>query len=188
MVPIGFILSRTVPLQLFVARVVAGLANVIGIGVQRNGMDLLALDGSFQCQVAGGCSGIRSIMAMTMLSLLYVHFYERAFWKKLVIFGGTILLAVPGNVARVFSIVLVSKWFGQQVGTGPWHDISGFVVTLPIAVGGMLGLSELLNRDWGALKERLLKPEPAAAAPAQAPAEGAAKSEPARSSPISYDY
>lgn len=188
MVPIGFLLSRTVPLQLLVAKMVSGLANIVGIGVERRGMDLLALDGSFQCQVAGGCSGIRSIMAMTMLSLLYVHFYERTFWKKVLVFAVTIALAVPGNIVRVFTIVLASKWFGEEVGTGPWHDISGFVVTLPIAVGGMLIFSELLNRDWSAWKQRVLSPEPARPTPVAAIEEEAKPPAARESSPISYDY
>lgn len=188
MVPIGFILSRTVPLQLFVARVVSGLANLFGVGVERRGMDLLALDGSFQCQVAGGCSGIRSIMAMTMLSLLYVHFYERVFWKKVAIFAVTIFLAIPGNVARVFSIVLASKWFGQKFGTGPWHDFSGFIITLPIAVGGMLLFAELLNADWSAWKKRLLESDPPRPAKATDSATGDKPAGSQNQSPISYDY
>jgi exosortase len=163
LVPIGFILSRTEPLQRFVAAIVDVLSNLVGIGLHRDGVKLIALDQSFQCEVAGGCSGVRSIMAMTMLSLLYVHFNERVLWKKVTIFAMTLPFTIVGNIFRVFSIVLVTKWFGQNVGTGPWHDISGFIIGIPISVFAMIKFSDLLNRDWSGLKEKLLArdiPEP----------------------------
>ena len=195
LVPIGFLLSRTEPLQRFVAAIVTALTNLVGIGVRREGVNLIALDQSFQCEVAGGCSGVRSIMAMTMLSLLYVHFNERVLWKKAAIFGMTLPFTIVGNIFRVFSIVLVSKWFGQKVGTGPWHDISGFIVGIPISVVAMIKFSDLLNRDWSGLKEKLLARDELE--PRQIGAEDAVGSdaasevEPKPAAPrnkISYDY
>lgn len=188
MVPAGFLLNHTQPLQQLVAVVVTAMSNLVGVGVDRQGVSLLARDGSFQCEVAGGCSGIRSIMAMTLLSLLYVHFNERTWWKKIVVFAMTLPFTVLGNIVRVFTIVLASKWFGQKVGTGPWHDISGFIVTIPIAVGAMIGFSELLNRDWSGMKRKLLtREQPSSPTKATEPTkEKSAASSP--SSPISYDY
>jgi exosortase len=196
MVPIGFLLNHTEPLQRLVASVVTGFSNLVGIGIDRDGVKLLARDGSFQCEVAGGCSGIRSIMAMTLLSFIYVHFNLREPWKKLLTFCMTLPFAVIGNIFRVFTIVLASKWFGETVGTGPWHNISGFVVTIPIAVGAMILFGDLLNRDWSGLKDILLTKD--AEAPAQPaavrgetaeekPEEKPVPSQPS-SGPISYDY
>lgn len=184
MVPIGFILGHTEPLQRLVASVVAGVANLVGIGVERDGVSLIAKDRSFHCEVAGGCSGIRSIIAMTMLSLLYAHFNERVLWKKAAIFAMTLPFTVLGNIVRVFTIVLASKWFGQDVGTGPWHDISGFIITIPIAVGAMVGFHELLNIDLSNYAPRAAKPEPALAKADASPDGKPASS----SSPVSYDY
>jgi len=180
MVPIGFILSRTVPLQLGVASIVTSLSNLIGIGVSRDGVNLLANDGSFQCQVSGGCSGVRSLMAMALLSSLYGHFTLRAPWQRVLIFCMALPFAVVGNIGRVLSIVVVSKLFGSEIGTGPWHDISGFIITIPIAVGAMIGLAGLLTRDWSKTKAEWLKPE--------TPAKAAATGEKTVDSPISYDY
>jgi exosortase len=196
MVPVGFLLSHTEPLQRFVASVVTAISKLVGIGINRDGVKLIAQDGSFQCEVAGGCSGIRSIMAMTLLSFVYVHFNLREPWKKLLTFAMTLPFAVIGNIFRVFTIVLASKWFGQSVGTGPWHNISGFVVTIPIAVGAMILFGDLLNRDWSGFREVLLAKD--APAPSEDPksGEGTAESESEPKagrrnrpqSPISYDY
>ena len=194
MVPIGFLLGHTEPLQILVAKVVTAISNIVGIGVNRDGVNLVARDNSFQCQVAGGCSGVRSLMAMTMLSMLYVYFYEKRTWKRFAIFAMTLPLTLVGNIVRVFTIVLVSKWFGQSVGTGPWHDISGFIITIPIAVGAMVGLHELLNLDLSKYTGKLLQPNPVQlkeeepASDESGEAKPGAPSPAPAASPISYDY
>lgn len=180
MEPIGFLLSNTEPLQRLVASIVQNLSNLLGIGVERTGVKLFASDGSFECEVAGGCSGVRSLMAMAMLSSLYGHFTLREPWKKLLVFAGSLPFAVVGNIGRVFSIVVVSKIFGNEIGTGPWHDISGFIVTIPIAVGAMIGFTNLLTRDWSETKAKWLKPD-------EPPKPATADGKPAPN-PISYDY
>ena len=179
MVPRGVILGHTEPLQRFVASIVGTLCNLVGVGVEREGVKLIATDDSFRCEVAGGCSGIRSLMAMAMLSALYGHFTLEAGWKKALLFAMSLPFAVLGNIVRVFTIVLVSKFFGESIGTGPWHDISGFIVTIPIAVSAMLGFSNLLQRDWAQTKTVLLTPDVP-----RGPTSGRGSS----SGPISYDY
>jgi len=188
-IPVGFVLGQTEPLQRLVAGVVEKMSDFVGIAIIRDGVKLESPDKSIQCEVAGGCSGIRSIVAMTMLSLLYVHFSDRPSWKKALIFGMTLPFAVLGNVFRVFTIVLVSKWFGSAAGTGPWHDISGFVVTIPIAVMAMIWFGELLDRDWSGVKQKLLARDEPKAAPATSGSTISNAEKPAASaSPISYDY
>jgi exosortase len=188
MVPVGFLLHYTGPLQQLIAATSTGLANLVGVGVDREGIKLVARDGSFQCEVAGGCSGIRSLMAMTMLSLLYVHFNERGVWRKVLVFAMTLPFTVFGNMIRVFTIILASKWVGQDFGTGPWHDISGFIITIPIAVGLMIGFSDVLNRDWSAVKGRLLARDSAPYPDADDNPDASKPKKPASSGPISYDY
>lgn len=185
MVPLGFILGHTEPLQRFVASIVTGLSNLVGVGLEREGVKLISTDhratgeALFRCEVAGGCSGIRSLMAMAMLSALYGHFTLRDGWKKVLLFAMSLPFAVLGNIARVLTIVLASKFFGEAIGTGPWHDISGFIVTIPIAVSAMLAFSNLLQRDWSGTKAALLAPDVP---------RGSGSDRGSSSGPISYDY
>ncbi len=149
-----------------------------------DGATLHALDGSFHFEVAGGCSGIRSLTAMTMLAALYVHFTQREWWKKAIIFAGSLLFALLGNFVRIFSVVLVARFIGVNLAGGLYHEWSGFIF-FPIAIFSMLGVANLLNRDWSGW----LKPEtlPARrAAPALRTASHPA--EPAKPAPVSYDY
>lgn len=183
MVPIGGVIQGTVTLQLLASKTVGALCGLLGIGVQIVGTTIIVDGNPFE--VAGGCSGIRSLMAMTMLAALYVHFTQRETWKQFVIFAGSVVFALVGNVARLFTVVLVAKWGDPKIAGGLYHDWSGFVF-FPIAVLAMVGFSNLLNRDWShtdrRVKKTLAAPDEAAAA--AAPKDAGRKP----TGPISYDY
>lgn len=174
MIPVGGFVQGTVSLQLLVSESVKVLSSLIGVRIETIGTTLRALDGSFNFDIAEGCSGIRSLMAMTTLSALYVHFTQRETWKQWVIFAGSVVFALIGNVGRVFSVVLVARFINERLAGGLYHDYSGFVF-FPIAVGAMLGFSKLLNLNWREVAATAVKPEQPTAA---------RKSK----GPISYDY
>ena len=174
MVPVGGFVQGTVSLQLFVSSSVKVLSSFIGVRIEAVGTTLRALDGSFNFDIAEGCSGIRSLMAMITLSALYVHFTQRETWKQWVIFGGSMVFALIGNIGRVFSVVVVARFISEKIAGGLYHDYSGFVF-FPVAVGAMLGFAKLLNMDWKRVAADAVKPE--------APRPGQ-KSD----GPVSYDY
>ncbi|MEI9897531.1 MAG: exosortase/archaeosortase family protein [Chthoniobacter sp.] len=66
MVPIGGVIQGTVTLQLLASKAVGLLCGLLGIRVQIIGTTINVDGHSFE--VAGGCSGIRSLMAMSMLA------------------------------------------------------------------------------------------------------------------------
>jgi exosortase len=190
MVPLGFLVSRTVGLQNLSAAVAAKLGNLLGAKVLADGAKLKALDLAFEYEVSGGCSGIRSLTAMMMLAALWVHFTERELWKKVLIFCSSLLFALLGNFMRIFSVVLFARYISPTVAGTIYHDWSGFIF-FPFAVGAMIFFSNLLNRDWSAsLKEALKQDEVSAAAPVRvtAPARDPAPAEAKAKGPISYDY
>jgi exosortase len=184
MVPAGFLVSRTVGLQNLAASVAAGLSSMLGIGVLADGATLHALDGSFHFEVAGGCSGIRSLTAMTMLAALYVHFTQREWWKKAIIFAGSLLFALLGNFVRILSVVLVARFISVEKAGGLYHEWSGFIF-FPIAIFSMLGVSNLLNRDWSGWLNSAKVP---ARVPAPAVRAAPLPADAAKPTPVSYDY
>jgi exosortase len=183
MVPVGGVIQGTVSLQLLASNTVGALCRLLGIQVQIIGTTIIVDGHPFE--VAGGCSGIRSLMAMTMLAALYVHFTQREAWKQWVIFAGSIVFALVGNVARLFTVVLVAKWWDPQIAGGLYHDYSGFVF-FPIAVLAMVAFSNLLNRDWSKVSARVGQTLAAPEAPVSTPAAKDGADKPAN--PISYDY
>jgi exosortase len=182
MIPVGGFVQGTVSLQLLVSSSVKALSALIGVKIEAIGTTLRALDGSFDFEIAEGCSGIRSLMAMTMLSALYVHFTQKEAWKQFVIFAGSVVFALIGNVGRVFTVILFARFISPRIAGGIYHDYSGFIF-FPVAVLAMLAFSRLLNHEWQGSGPDIIKP----VRPIQ-PAEAADVQEKKIGSPISYDY
>ena len=177
MVPVGGFVQGTVSLQLLVSSVVNWMSGLIGVKIEASGTTIRSMDGSFNFEIAEGCSGIRSLMAMTTLTALYAHFTQRVLWKKLTLFGSSILFAVIGNIGRIFTVILVAKFYDPEFASGLYHDYSGFVF-FPIAVVAMVGFGNLLTADWRSLYRRYYLSED----------QTIQKAEADRGGKISYDY
>jgi exosortase/archaeosortase family protein len=81
------------------------------------------------------------------LAALYAYFAMRTPMRGLVLFGCSLLFAILGNFARVFSVVVFARFFDPKIATGLYHDYSGFVF-FPVAVLAMIGAGNVINRDW----------------------------------------
>ncbi len=146
LIPLGPVQQLTFFLQHFVTDIVSVLANIVGISNHASGTTLSGQNGSFHFEVADGCSGIHSIIAITMLSTIYMHLMESQLWKKVVIVFFSVVFAIIGNIGRIFTILLVAKIFNADIAGGKYHTISGYLI-YPFAILAMIGLSSLLNID-----------------------------------------
>jgi exosortase len=147
MEPVGALEPMTARLQGAVTWLSGLVGNIVGLNIQSVGTTIMAADRSFNFQVAEGCSGIRSITALTMLTAIYVHLAEPVMWKKLTTFAASFLFAIIGNAGRIFTIIVVARLFNANLAGGQYHHISGFI-SFPFALAAMLGFSKLLNLDW----------------------------------------
>ena len=116
-------------------------------------------DASFQFEIAESCSGINSLMAITMLTAIFVHYTQDRLWKKLFLFSLSAVFAVVGNVARVTTIMVVAKFVNAKFAGGVFHDYSAFIVSFPIAFAAMWGASRLINAGESAVSEGLKRAE-----------------------------
>jgi len=140
----GFIENTTFQLQFIISGAVNSLSNLIGVHTYTNGTTISSLDGTFNFDIVGGCSGIRSLFAMAMLTSIYVHIFQRELWKKVVIFAASLFFAVIGNICRVFTIVVIAKFISKDFAETYYHDYSDFVF-FPCALAAMVGFARLLN-------------------------------------------
>ena len=94
MVPIPSILYTqiTFPLQLLASRVAEWALMAIGIPVLREG-NVLELAGQ-KLSVVEACSGIRSLLTLSFLSLVYGYFFETKTWLRVVLFVATVPIAM----------------------------------------------------------------------------------------------
>ena len=81
-----------------------------------------------QLEVAEACSGIRSIMSLTMLSVIFAYITDGGRWKKVVLILSAVPIAMLANIVRVSGTGMLAHFFGDQVARGFMHDFSGMAV------------------------------------------------------------
>jgi exosortase len=132
-------------LRMGVISVAHTLAHGIGIDVVRAGTQLFAPDRSFQYDVAPACSGIRSLIALSALSLLIGYLSFRSWWRPGLLLSLSLPYAFLGNVIRIFSIILAAELLGQDAGNFV-HEWFGFIVF--IIVLGLALLTVRVMEKW----------------------------------------
>jgi exosortase len=148
LIPVAAIEQATFRLQFVITGAIGFLSNLVGIKIDAIGTTLTAADNSFTFAIAEGCSGIRSLIAMTMLTAVYVHVSQDRLWKKALILAFSVIFAIAGNIGRLFTVILVARFIDPKLAAGIYHDYSGYVF-FPIAVMAMLLFSKLLNLKFG---------------------------------------
>lgn len=127
MVPIPAILYNqiTFPLQLLATRVAEWALMVVGIPVLREG-NILELAGQ-KLSVVEACSGIRSLLTLTFLSLVYGYFFETKNWLRVLLFLATVPIAIVANASRVTITGIIAD-FRPELAHGVFHTFEGFVI------------------------------------------------------------
>jgi exosortase len=154
MVPIGTVADGiTLPLRLIATHLAVGFTHgILAIPVHQNGAQILGPDNAPLYEVAPACSGIRSLISLTLLMLIYAWMTFRSTWRRLLLVGSAIPVAIVGNVIRLSVVIIVGEAFGKESGVAIEQKL-GFV-TFALGLGCMLALGRWLEEP----------PEPAAAA------------------------
>jgi exosortase len=159
MIPIPAIIYNqiTFPLQLFASRVAEGSITVLGIPVIREG-NVLEL-AQQKLNVVEACSGIRSLLTLTFLSLVYGYFTEKRTWVRVTLFLATIPIAIIQNAGRV-TITGVAAQFNPDLAEGWFHEAQGWV-TFMVAFAILAVFHQLLVRTYGVFNGKKAELSPA---------------------------
>jgi exosortase len=128
------------PMQLLVTWLVEMVAHIIGIGIIRQGTQLIDPSGTFQYEVAAACGGMRSLIAVFLLATVIAFGLLRSPGKRIFLMTLAAPFAVLGNMLRLLAIIVAAEMGGQEWGNyvhegGPF----GIISLLPY-VPGMIGL------------------------------------------------
>ena len=135
----------TFPLRMMVTVLSVWFSNsFMGIEVVRDGSRIFDPSGDFQYDVAPACSGIRSLTALFLLATILAMTSFKSYWKRFVMMGLTVPIAILGNTARIVAVIIAAEAFGQDAGKLV-HDWA-WVFTYGTALGCIFGLSFVLNR------------------------------------------
>lgn len=110
MVPLPAIVYNqiTFPLQLLASRVAETVLTLAGIPVLREG-NVLEL-ASQKLSVVEACSGIRSLLSLSFLSLVYAYFFDSKTWMRTLLLIATIPIAIVANASRVTLTGLIGEF------------------------------------------------------------------------------
>ena len=144
MIPIPSVIYNqlTFPLQLFASRVAEFVLGIVGIPVLRDG-NILEL-ASQKLSVAEACSGIRSLLSLTFLSLVYAYFFDARVWMRWALFFLTIPIAIIANAGRVTITGMLSE-VNPELARGFFHELEGWVIFM-IALVLLLATHFLISR------------------------------------------
>lgn len=144
MVPIPAIVFSqvTFPLQLFASRLAAWLLPVLGVPVLREG-NIINLP-AMPLEVADACSGIRSLLSLTTLAIMYGYLMEKRVKVRVILALASIPIAVAANAFRIVGTGLLVQYWDPDKAQGFFHEFSGwlmFVFSLLV----LFGCHQLLN-------------------------------------------
>ena len=138
---------------MFASAVAEKSLDVLNIPVLRDG-NILEL-ASQKLDVAEACSGIRSLLSLSFLSLVYAYFFDRKVWMRWVLLIATVPIAIIANSARV-TLTGVFSEIDPALAQGFFHEAEGWVIFV-VALIILVVVHQLIN-----LVYRRLRPQPAA--------------------------
>lgn len=143
MIPIPQILYArlTMSLQMLASRLGELLIGWMGIPVFRTG-NLLELP-SQTLDIADACSGIRSLLSLGFLSLVYAYFTDKRPWMRWALLIATIPIAIGANGIRVAVTGMLSE-INTELAHGTYHEMEGYLVFV-IALAALIGTHKLIN-------------------------------------------
>jgi exosortase len=178
-IPIPAIIFNKIafPLQLFASRCAVWTMGLFDIPVLRQGnvIELMPLGAreTKKLEVVEACSGIRSLMTLVTLAVVFAYFThprggssgkheqeatgttvaknfasvlkDRGFWRSTIIVMSAVPIAIFTNAARVSGTGILARYYGTKVADGFFHTFSGWVVYV-VAFLLLFGVGWLLER------------------------------------------
>ena len=128
MIPIPSIIFNQIafPLQLIASRVGELSLSLWGIPVLREGNVIVLANTSLE--VAEACSGIRSLISLLTLGIIYGYFTDDRIGMRITIALATVPVAIAANGLRVAGTGIAASYYGQEAAAGFFHSFSGWLV------------------------------------------------------------
>lgn len=114
------------PLQLLASRTGETVLSALAIPVVREGNVIVLATTSLQVEEA--CSGIRSLMSLLTLAIVYGYFADPRSWVRLALAAATIPIAIATNGLRVAGTGVAAHFYGPAVAEGFFHTFSGWLI------------------------------------------------------------
>ncbi len=140
MIPLPQLITNklTLPLQLISSQLATFFLQIVGIPVFRQG-NIIDM-GVRQMQIVDACSGLRYILALLALGVIFCYFYQRKPWKIIVLLLVLIPATIFANAVRVAAMGLYPALLD-----GFLHAFSGWLIFV-FCFGILAIVNYVLNR------------------------------------------
>ena len=147
MIPIPSLILQqiTFPLQLRAARLATGLLELVGVPVLRQGNVIVLA--SMPLDVAEACSGIRSLLTLVTLAIIYGYLAETRTWVRVVLALAAVPIAVAANSFRIFGTGLLVQYWDPDKAVGFFHAFSGWLIFV-VALIMLFAVHRLITLLW----------------------------------------
>jgi exosortase len=128
MIPIPAIVFNQIafPLQLLASRFGETALIACQVPVLREGNVINLANTSLE--VAEACSGIRSLISLLTLGIVYGYFTDNRIWFRAVLALATIPVAIAANGIRVAGTGVAAHVYGPAAAQGFFHTFSGWLI------------------------------------------------------------
>ncbi len=128
MVPIPAIVFNqiTFPLQLLASKVAAAALPVFGVPCFRDG-NVINLS-TMALEVAEACSGIRSLMSLITLAIIYGYLTDKRSWVRWALALASVPIAVVANSVRIIGTGLLVQYWDADKAEGYFHASWGWII------------------------------------------------------------
>lgn len=116
----------TFPLQLFASRLASVALPLFNVPVLREG-NVIQLP-AMQLEVAEACSGIRSLMTLFTVAVIYGYFAETSLSKRVILALASLPIAVAANAVRIIGTGLCVQYWNPDKALGFFHEFSGWLM------------------------------------------------------------
>ncbi len=147
MIPIPAIVFNqiTFPLQLLASKLSAAVLPLLGVPILREG-NIINLP-SMALEVAEACSGIRSLMSLVTLAIIYGYLGERRLWIRWVLALASVPIAVAANSVRIIGTGLLVQYWDADKAEGYFHASWGWIIFV-VSLLMLFSVHRLLKLIW----------------------------------------
>jgi exosortase len=99
---------------------------------------------SLSLEVAEACSGIRSLLSLATLAIIYGYLVEKRMWARIVLAIASIPIAVGANSLRIVGAGVLVQYWDPDKAEGFFHAFSGWLIFV-VSLAMLFLLHQLLR-------------------------------------------
>jgi len=141
--PMSVVAATTLKMKLFAAHISVSIIQLFGVPIVREGSIVYMPNTS--TVVGDPCSGLRSLISLSALGILYAYMVKASYPRKTILFLASIPMAIIANMIRTTATLLIANSYGDEIITNSFlHEGFGLMVFI-IAFAGLFLVGRLLG-------------------------------------------